>query len=214
MADIAGRDENRNVTIQGISNVDFSTRTATNVGVDPVTHEMLVKASVSITPSGTQDVNLTKIAGTATSVNNGTVDAGTIRVTVASDSTGQIKLATGANVIGSISNTTFAVTQSTSPWVVSGTTNPTTPSTLVAFVTTVTTAGTRVQLASNAVVAGILEAPSTNTGLIYVGTVTVSSTVYGAELQPGQSTGIQIDNTNKLYIDSSVNGDKCAFFGS
>lgn len=104
-----------------------------------------------------------------------------------------------------------AVTQPVSGTV---TANPTTPSTLVAFVTTVTSAGTRVQLASNAVVAGIVQAPSTNTGKIYVGGATVSSTVYGAELQPGQASGIQIDNTNKIYIDASVNGDKCAFFGS
>lgn len=95
-----------------------------------------------------------------------------------------------------------------------GTANPTTPTTLIPFVTTVTTAGTRVQLASNAIVAGILQAPSTNTGVIYVGGSTVSSTVFGAELQPGQATGIAIDNTNKIYIDASVNGDRVAFLGS
>lgn len=89
------------------------------------------------------------------------------------------------------------------------------PSTPIAFVTTVTTAGTRVQLASNTLTNGaILQAPSTNTGLIYVGVVTVSSTVYGAELQPGQSTSIAVSNTNAIYIDSSVNGDKCAALGS
>lgn len=88
------------------------------------------------------------------------------------------------------------------------------PSTPVAFVTTVTTAGTRVQLASNTLTnGGIIQAPSTNTGLIYVGGSNVSSTVYGAELQPGQSTSIAIDNTNKIYVDSSVNGDKVACLG-
>lgn len=97
---------------------------------------------------------------------------------------------------------------------VSGTVNPTTPTTTIAFVTTVTTAGTRVQLASNSIVAGILQAPSTNSGLIYVGGITVSNTVFGAELQAGQATGFAIDNTSKIYIDSSVNGDKCAFLGS
>ncbi len=90
----------------------------------------------------------------------------------------------------------------------------TTPSALVAFVTAVTTAGTRVQLAANAIAAGVLQAPSTNTGIIYVGGATVSATVFGAELQPGQSTGIAINNTDKIYIDASVNGDKCAFIGS
>lgn len=42
------------------------------------------------------------------------------------------------------------------------------PDTPIAFLTTVTTAGTRVQLASNAVSGVIIQAPSTNTGLIYV----------------------------------------------
>lgn len=88
------------------------------------------------------------------------------------------------------------------------------PTTLVAFRTTVTTAGTRVQLATNTVVAGILQAPSTNTGLIYVGGSGVSSTVFGAELQPGQACGIAISNTDKIYVDASVSGDKVAFLGS
>lgn len=117
---------------------------------------------------------------------------------------------------GSIGNTSFDATQGTSPWVVSGsvTANPTTPTTVVAFVTAVTTAGTRVQLGSNAVSGAILQAPSTNTGIMYIGGSNVSSTVYGAELQPGQATSIAIDNTNKIYIDSSVNGEKVAVLGS
>lgn len=89
------------------------------------------------------------------------------------------------------------------------------PGTLLSFITTVTTAGTRVQLASNSVSGGfILQAPSTNTGLIYVGGATVSSTVFGAELQPGQSTSVFVSNTNLIYIDTSVNGSKCAALGS
>lgn len=98
---------------------------------------------------------------------------------------------------------------------ISSTVNPAQPTALIAFTTTVTTAGTRVQLASNVLTVGaILEAPSTNTGLIYVGGVTVSSTVFGAELQPGQSTSVAIDNTSRIYIDSSVNGDKLSALGS
>lgn len=89
------------------------------------------------------------------------------------------------------------------------------PTTLLAFVTAVATAGTRVQLASNTVVNGfIIEAPSTNTGIIYVGGATVSSTAYGAELQAGQSTSVMISNTNKIYIDASVSADKASVLGS
>lgn len=97
----------------------------------------------------------------------------------------------------------------------SGSSGSSAPPTPLAFVTSVTTAGTRVQLASNTVTQGfILQAPSTNSGIIYVGGSNVSSTVYGAELQAGQSTSIYVDNTDRIYIDSSVNGDKCACLGS
>lgn len=90
----------------------------------------------------------------------------------------------------------------------------TTPSTLVAFVTDIPTAGSRVQLASNSISAGVLQAPSTNTGNVFIGGSNVSSTVFGAELQPGQATGIAISNTNKIYIDAATNGDDVAFIGS
>lgn len=50
------------------------------------------------------DVNLLTIAGTPASVNNGTADAGTLRVTIASDTTAVL-----------------TVNQGTSPWIVSGT---------------------------------------------------------------------------------------------
>lgn len=68
---------------------------------------------LKVDASGNASVNEAQVSGTAVSVNNGTTDAGTERVTLSSDSTGQVKLATGANVIGSISNTSFAATQAT-----------------------------------------------------------------------------------------------------
>lgn len=56
----------------------------------------------AVTASVVQE-NIKQIAGTAISVNNGATDVGTQRVTLSSDSTGQVKLATGSNVIGSLS---------------------------------------------------------------------------------------------------------------
>lgn len=88
------------------------------------------------------------------------------------------------------------------------------PSALVAFITDIPTAGTRVQLASNTVIAGVLEAPSTNTGNVYIGGSDVSSTVFGAELQPGQSVGVAINNTNLMFIDTATNGNDVSFLGS
>jgi hypothetical protein len=55
--------------------------------------------SVVAIPSGTQDVNLTQIAGTAASVDEGASDAGTLRVVEATTGLGTPKTATGAAAI-------------------------------------------------------------------------------------------------------------------
>ncbi len=51
--------------------------------------------------TGTMNVDLDSLAATAIDVNNGSVSAGTMRVTIADDSTGLIKLAAGSAKIGS-----------------------------------------------------------------------------------------------------------------
>ncbi len=53
-------------------------------------------ASATVSIAANASVNVNEVAGTATSVNNGTTDAGTQRVTLSSDSTGQVKLASGS----------------------------------------------------------------------------------------------------------------------
>src|SRR5438105_4331942 len=68
--------------------------------------------------------------------------------------------------------------------------------------TTVTVAGTRVQLAANACKVVTLKALATNSGLIYVGDATVSST-NGFQLSVRETVSFEIDNTNRIYIDSS-----------
>lgn len=87
-----------------------------------------------------------------------------------------------------------------------------------------TTAGTRTRLTATTSITPTtvyVEALGSNTGYIYLGVSTVSSTVYIARLSAGQgiqlnadgigghgrlgSIGIQLSD---LYIDSSVNGDK------
>lgn len=72
--------------------------------------------------------------------------------------------------------------------------------------TTVTTAGTRVQLGTNTCSSITIKALSTNTGLIYVGTSTVASS-NGFQLSAGESISLDITNTNLVYIDSAVNGE-------
>lgn len=88
---------------------------------------------------------------------------------------------------------------------------------------TVTTAGTRVQFTtSNIYCTSIyVEALSSNTGNIYVGTSSVSSTVYIAKLAAGQGFSMTTDNHSAgsssggseynlsfLYFDSAVSGEK------
>jgi hypothetical protein len=96
---------------------------------------------------------------------------------------------------------------------------------------TVTTAGTRVQVNSSAAIkptAVYFEALGSNTGFIYVGLVSVTSTLYMAKLgvsptsvgmgfsitAPGAgSSGFKLGGQglqlSDFYIDSSVSGEKC-----
>lgn len=198
MNDFPGRlpiDQNRRNVIGGVSSADGVTILPAEI--NPATGGLIVDAS--LTPSGTQDVNLTKIGGASFALGQ-QLAAASLPVVL-----------TAAQISTLTPLSTIAVTQSTSPWV----TSTALPSALVAFVTTITTAGTRVQLASNSLSQGVVvEAPSTNTGVIYVGGSNVSSTVYGAELQPGQSTGIAVNNTNLIWADTASNGNKVAVIGS
>lgn len=95
----AGIDANNNmsVTIRQAANamaIDASNNA--HVGVWNGANQLAVNAG------GNAAINNAQIASTAVSVNNGTTDAGTQRVTLSSDSTGQVKIATGANTIGAI----------------------------------------------------------------------------------------------------------------
>lgn len=79
----------------------------------------------------------------------------------------------------------------------------------------VSTAGTRVALASSETPARVftITALSGNTGVIYIGDITVSSTVYGIALAKGNSLsfGGSDNNANfdlsRIYIDVGTNND-------
>lgn len=73
--------------------------------------------------------------------------------------------------------------------------------------TSVTTAGTRVALAASTAVKSItIRALATNTGLIYVGSSSVSSS-NGFQLSSDETVSLDLDNLNKVNIDSAVNGE-------
>lgn len=91
---------------------------------------------------------------------------------------------------------------------------PAQPTTEVNGQTTGTTAGTAVQLASHSLINGVIvQALSTNTTSIYIGTSSVSSS-NGFELQPGQATSVAVSDTDAVWIVSSTNGDKVCWIGS
>ena len=77
--------------------------------------------------------------------------------------------------------------------------------------TTVTTAGTQVVLSSSTATASVtIKALATNTGYIYVGASTVSSTD-GFQLQAGEVVSMDVDNLSDIWIDSSVNGEGVSY---
>jgi hypothetical protein len=96
-------------TVGSIANTAFIANAGTNLNTSLLALESggnLATLAGSVSASVVQ-TNVKQMNGVATSMNNGTTDTGTLRVTLSSDSTGQVKLAAGANVIGSISNTSF-----------------------------------------------------------------------------------------------------------
>jgi hypothetical protein len=77
----------------------------------------------------------------------------------------------------------------------------------------VTTAGTRVVLAaSQALTRGVrVRGKDANTGLIYIGGTTVSSS--SDRLAPGEPTWIDAGNFNLIYIDAAVSGEGVTYSG-
>jgi hypothetical protein len=96
-------------------------------------------------------------------------------------------------------------TQNTTPWYIT----QSRPS-LNSGQTTVTTAGTHIQLPSNACATVTIKAKKANTGLIYVGGSSVTSG-NGLILEAGEQITLNITNTNLLYIDSSVSGEGISY---
>lgn len=85
---------------------------------------------------------------------------------------------------------------------------------------TVTTAGTRVQVSATdtPITTILVQADPNNTGYIYVGDSSVSSTRASAALGPGQSEAITSDASGRagwdeyvlsdFYLDANTNGNK------
>jgi len=80
---------------------------------------------------------------------------------------------------------------------------------------TVTTAGTRVALASSTAITHSvrIKALHGNSGWIYVGNSSVSSS-NGYVLDAGETIEIQVANLSTIYLDASVNGEGVSYFAT
>lgn len=183
--------------------------------------------SVTTVPSGTQAVSGTVTANAGTNLNTSALALDTT-LTSGSQKTQVTNFPATQPVSGTFFQTTQPVSLATAPTTpVTGTffqtTQPvsvsiipqaTLPATEVNGQTTGTTAGTAVQLAANSLTVGvIIQALSTNTTSIFVGTSSVTSS-NGFELQPGQATSVGVNNTSAVWIVSTTNGDKTCWIGS
>ena len=134
------------------------------------------------------------VAGSDVAGNNGTASAQTLRVTLASDSTGQVKLAAGTANIGIVGHNIMGIGHG---------------------VKTVTTAGTDVALAASTACKRVtIQAQTDNSSSIAIGGPGVDATIStgtGILLEPGDVFELEIDNLADVYVDALISGDGCRF---
>lgn len=141
-----------------------------------------ISGSVTTTPSGTQDVNLIKVDGTAMDVNTGNASAGTQRVVLA---TNQPAVAVSGTVAAGSVLDGVNVNQQTSNT-------------------------SAVQITASSIVPGngvLVQALSTNAASVFIGGASVT-TGTGYELQAGQAVPFTPTNVNLLYVIGANNTDK------
>lgn len=180
-----------------------SAPTTTVTGTVTETNSSAIKTAVETIDnivSGT-GANISQVGGTNIDTNSGSKSAGTQRVVLATD---QPQLTNALKVDGS------AVTQPVSGSV---TTTETVPTTIYNGNKNVTTAGTRVTLASSTSCKSVtIKAKIANTGTIYVGDTSVSSS-NGFALAAGETVSLDIANLNTVNLDASVSGEGVTFVG-
>lgn len=150
-------------------------------------------------PSGSLfalDVNVASVAGTTTATDNGVSGPGVIRVTIASDSTGQVKLAAGTAVVGVVGNSQASTTSGQSGPLIQCATTTAAPSYSTAQTNPVscdTTGALRVNSVS-----GVAQGSTTSgqVGTLNQGAVTTSPPVYTT----AQTSPISLDTAGNLRV--------------
>ena len=140
--------------------------------------------------AGNNDVTVT--SGAITETNSGTIagDTASIDGKITACNTGAVVLTTGTAAVGRVGHDITGIGHG---------------------VTTVTTAGTDVVLASSTVCKRvIIQSQTDNTNIIAVGATGVDATAAtgtGVVLYPGDAIDFQIDNLADIYIDALVDGE-------
>jgi len=194
-----------------------------------------IAAAQTVGITANSSVNIAQMNGVATTMGNGASGTGVQRVTIANDSTGQVKLAAGTAGIGKLTaNSGVDIGDVDILSIAAGDNNigNVDIASIAAGtniigkvghnitgighgVKTVTTAGTDVALAASTACKKIdIQSQTDNTSLIAVGGSGVDATIAtgtGVVLNPGDTYSLEIDNLADVYIDSLVNGEGARF---
>lgn len=186
----------------------------------------------SVALPANQSVNVAQVNGVTTTMGNGVSGTGVQRVTLASDSTGQVALATGANTIGALTaNQSTNVTQINGVTPLMGAGNTGTGSPRVTIATDQATVpvsfggnGTVIN-AQQAVTASAVALATTtsknvcikamvaNTINVFVGATGVTTST-GMELPPGVGVCLPVSNANLLFVIASTTGASVSWIGT
>ena len=77
----------------------------------------------------------------------------------------------------------------------------------------VATAGTQVRVGGGSIKSVLIKANSDNTGNIFVGTSTVSSTT-GLILVPGEFVSMDVSDLGNVWVDCATNGDGVSYLAT
>lgn len=153
--------------------------------------------------------------GAATSAKQDTGNTSVASIDTKTPALGQALAAASVPVVLTAAQITTLTPPATLPVTNVGTfaTQETAPTTIYNGKKTVTTAGTRVTLASSQAIKSVtIKALVANTGTIYVGDGSVASTT-GFALLAGESISLDIGNLVTVNLDSSVNGEGVTYLG-
>jgi len=212
-------DNGGSLTVDGTVAVSTVTTVTAVTGITNVVHVDDNSGSLTV------DGSLTSVTtvGTITNVVHVDDNSGSLTVDGSLTSVGTVTTVTGITNVVHVDDNSGSLTVDgsvsiTGTAAVSMANLPTPPSAIFAGGKTVTTAGTRVALASTqALKKGVMiRAATSNTGLIYVGTAAGVSSSAGYELAPGECLPeiLPVADLASVGLDSSVNSQSVTYIAS